>query len=379
MERVGMDENYPLTHTWLNRTVEQAQVRVEGYNFDIRKHVLEYDDVVNRQREVVYAQRRRILETEDLRNVALRMTEEHIEGIVMAHAGAAGRDDEWDVQALHSTLRSFYPFPPDFNPNVWHTLTTQDIVSQLSENAERALDAIAQQFGREIWRQMSHEGLSLQTLAEHASPFHRLIYHRIAGRLDGSLTSEVARQPLDRLPREVRPVVEEGFADAVELYRLREMMLRAVDNLWIRHLTDLDVLREGIGLRAYGQQNPLVAYKKEAHEMYQGLLAGIQEAIVTQLFRVPVAAAPQPRRQRQLVTNLQDSENARPRPVRSTAKEKLGRNDPCWCGSGKKYKHCHWHKDQIGRAPETHGARPRKASHGASVGVKGTIPRRVRA
>jgi preprotein translocase subunit SecA len=89
--------------------------------------------------------------------------------------------------------------------------------------------------------------------------------------------------------------------------------------------------------------------------MYQGLLAGIQEAIVTQLFRVPVAVAPQPRRQRQLVTNLQDREDARPRPVRSTAKEKLGRNDPCWCGSGKKYKLCHYRQDQMERQPVAHG------------------------
>jgi preprotein translocase subunit SecA len=127
-------------------------------------------------------------------------------------------------------------------------------------------------------------------------------------------------------------------------------MLRAVDNLWIRHLTDLDVLREGIGLRAYGQQNPLVAYKKEAHEMYQGLLAGIQETVVNNLFRVPVAATPQPRPRRQLITNLQDGDDGRSRPVKATAKEKLGRNDPCWCGSGKKYKHCHLRQDRAGRS-----------------------------
>jgi len=361
MERVGMDEDYPLTHNWLNKTVEQAQRRVEGYNFDIRKHVLEYDDVVNKQREIVYEQRRQILESRDLQAVALRMATEHIQGLVTSFTTGLGYGDEWDLQGLHNALRSFFPFPPDFNPSTWDQLSPEQIVEQLSERAAQTLGGIAQQFGHGVWRQMAQDGLTLEKLSEHTSPFHRLIYERIESHLDGALTPEIARQQIDRLPRELRASVEKGFVEAVGLYRLRDMMLRAVDNLWIRHLTDLDVLREGIGLRAYGQQNPLVAFKKEAHEMYQGLLASIQETIVNNLFRIPVTATPQPRPQRELVTNLQDGEAGGRRPVKATAKDRMGRNDPCWCGSGKKYKHCHLRQDQAGRAPAKAGKRPPKS------------------
>lgn len=362
MDRVGLDEDYPLTHSWLNKTVEQAQTRVEGYNFDIRKHVLEYDDVVNKQREVVYEQRLQILQSDDLINIALRMAEEHIQEQVNAFTTGLGYQDDWDLQGLHGALRSFFPFAPDFNPNVWQGLQPEEIVAQLRERAEQALDQIAAQFGRTMWRQMVLEGISLQGLAEHTSPFHRLIYHRVAARLDGALTPEIARQQLDRLPREVRSSVEDGFVEAVELYRVRDLMLRAVDNLWIRHLTDLDILREGIGLRAYGQQNPLVAFKKEAHEMYQGLLAGIRETVVNNLFRVPELATAQPRPRRRLVTNLQDQGDGRRRPAKATAKQRLGRNDPCWCGSGKKYKHCHWRQDRSGGAGRAGQRPPQKAS-----------------
>ncbi len=362
MERVGMDEDYPLTHNWLNKTVEQAQKRVEGYNFDIRKHVLEYDDVVNKQREIIYEQRRQILESDDLQAVALRMATEHFQGLVTSFTTGLGYGDEWDLQGLYNALRSFFPFPPDFNPSTWDQLSPEQIIEQLSERAAQTLGGIAQQFGHGVWRQMAQDGLTLEKLSEYPSPFHRLIYERIESHLDGALTPEIARQQIDRLPRELRASVENGFVEAVGLYRLRDMMLRAVDNLWIRHLTDLDVLREGIGLRAYGQQNPLVAFKKEAHEMYQGLLASIQETIVNNLFRIPVAATPQPRPQRELVTNLQDGEGGSGRrPVKATAKDRMGRNDPCWCGSGKKYKHCHLREDQAGRAPAKAGKRPPKS------------------
>ena len=359
MSRVGMDEDYPLEHSWLNRTVEQAQTRVEGYNFDVRKHVLEYDDVVNAQREIVYEQRRQILEADDLHEVALRMVREQVETVVNSYTKALGHDEDWDLQGLFTALRSFVPFPPDFGVQQWEGLTPEEIVEQVYERSDRALDAISAEYGRNVWRQMSQEGFTLGALAEHTSSFHRLIYDRIAIHLDAALTPEVERQRLDRLSRELRAAVEQGFAEAVGLYRIRDMMLRAVDSLWIRHLTDLDILREGIGLRAYGQQNPLVAYKKEAHEMYQGLMDGIQETIANGLFRVPVAATPQPRPERQLTTNLQEGDRSSRRPVKASAKDQLGRNDPCWCGSGKKYKHCHWKPDRGGQA--SGGKRPPKS------------------
>jgi len=142
-----------------------------------------------------------------------------------------------------------------------------------------------------------------------------------------------------------------GFAEAaytekekqlgVDIMRQAERitMLRAIDNLWVRHLTDLDALREGIGLRAYGQQDPLVSYRKEAYEMYEGLLEGVREAVARDIFRVQVApTAPPPRAA--LRTNLSDGGVGR-RPVKTAASQTIGRNDPCPCGSGKKFKYCH--------------------------------------
>jgi preprotein translocase subunit SecA len=358
MSRMGMDEDFPLEHSWLNKTVEQAQTRVEGHNFDIRKHVLEYDDVVNKQREVIYQQRRQILQSEDLHDIALTMLNEHLAGLVAAYTTALGYEEDWDLQGLFNALRVFFPFPPDFNPQEWSELTPDEIVEQLTDKGKQALAVIDQQLGHSEWRRIAQEGFTLSDLAGHTQAYYRLLYGHAAARSDGGLTPEIAAQRLDRLPKELRASTVEGFGEAIAVYRLRDIMLQAVDSLWVRHLTDLDVLREGIGLRAYGQQNPLVAYKKEAHEMYQGLLAQIRDTIVNNLFRVPVAATPQPRPQRQLVTNLQGGEARRQQPVKSTAKERMGRNDPCWCGSGKKYKRCHWQQDQAIHAPSGATQRP---------------------
>jgi preprotein translocase subunit SecA len=132
-----------------------------------------------------------------------------------------------------------------------------------------------------------------------------------------------------------------GSEDMRQVERL--VMLRAVDSLWIRHLTNLDNLREGIGLRAYGQQDPLVAFKKEAHEMYAGLMAAIQRAIVGDIYRVSLVREPQPRPMREMRINV-EAQRA-PQPARTTG-ARVGRNDPCPCGSGKKYKHCCMRKDQ---------------------------------
>jgi len=137
----------------------------------------------------------------------------------------------------------------------------------------------------------------------------------------------------------------------------RLVMLRSVDNLWIRHLTGLDNLREGIGLRAYGQQDPLQAFKKEAHEMYAELLASIQHAVVGDIYRVSLVREPQPRPMREVRTNV-EAQRA-PQPVRA-AGAKVGRNDPCPCGSGKKYKHCCMHKDLAQAQGETNAGETKK-------------------
>jgi len=275
MEWAGMDEDVPIQHDLITKSIENAQIRVEGYNFDIRKHLLEYDDVVNKQREIIYEQRRRVLSEENLKPIIMNMIREEIVGLISSHT--AGDPEDWDLEGLHSSLRTIMPLPPTMTVSRWKQLTPEEIEVQLLDLAERLYEEKERQLGSKDMRQ------------------------------------------LERL-----------------------VMLRAVDSLWIRHLTGLDDLREGIGLRAFGQQDPLVAFKKEAHEMYMDLLAAIQRTIVGDIYRVSLVREPQPRPMREMRTSV-EAERAS-QPVRA-AGAKVGRNDPCPCGSGKKYKHCCMRKD----------------------------------
>jgi preprotein translocase subunit SecA len=273
MDWAQMGEDEPLEHNLLSKSIEQSQVRVEGYNFDIRKHVLDFDDVVNKQRTVIYDQRRRILTEPNLKPIIMEIIEQKIGAAVSEYC--SGRDrDEWDLAGLISTMRVMMPLPVTLKPAKWQSLSPDEIESQLAEFAGTAYAEKEKQIGEGVMRQAE-----------------------------------------------------------------RITMLRAFDNLWVRHLTDLDALREGIGLRAYGQQDPLVAYRKEAFEMYEGLLEGVREAVARDIFRVQLApAAPPPRAA--LRTNLSEGGAGR-KPVKTATSQTIGRNDPCPCGSGKKYKYCH--------------------------------------
>ncbi len=354
MERLGVEEDVPIQHSWLDKSIESAQMRVEGYNFDIRKHVLEYDDVVNKQREVIYAQRREVLSADDLRAQVLRMVREEISRVVATHTPGLDPDD-WDLRALHGELRTFFPLPPDFSYRMWRNLDPAEIESELFELAERAYDEINRQIGRHLYRQAMREDVTLEAMGQSTDPAQRLVYRRTIEGLKGGADEEVLNQPIRRLPDEMKSHIETVFLDVYRVFRDRHLMLRAVDDLWVRHLTDLSALREGIGLRAYGQQNPLVAYRKEAHEMYQALLARVQETVARSVYLGS----------RNLVTRSTDRKQRRLRAVRPRVSGKggrrevqpkasstsvtpdpsLGRNDPCWCGSGKKYKYCHMRQD----------------------------------
>ncbi len=342
-----MGDDVPLQHAWLDKSIESAQMRVEGYNFDIRKHVLEYDDVVNKQREVIYAQRRQVLGASDLRDQVLRMVREEIGRVVAMHT--PGPEPEgWDLRGLYNELRTFLPLPADLHYRQWANLLPAGIEERLCEIAEHAYDRLNQDIGHDVFRQMSREDVSLESLSRSADPLQRLIYQRVVERLGGVSLGDGFTQPIRRLPDEVKVQIEAAFVDGCRLFRDRQLMLRAVDSLWVRHLTDLDALREGIGLRAFGQQNPLVAYRKEAHEMYGALLARIQEAVARTAYLVPQALVTQPRQQPlRAVRPGIPREAQREQPVRDVSRPSLGRNDPCWCGSGKKYKQCHMRQDMV--------------------------------
>jgi preprotein translocase subunit SecA len=287
MDRLGVEEDIPIEAGLVSRAIESAQTRVEGHNFDIRKHVLEYDDVVNRQREVIYRQRRQILRQTSLRTQIIRMMQEEIDALVDGYTAARYIED-WDLDGLNVAVRGFLPLDATVTGRSWANLKPIEIKEQLYELAEQAYDAKEKELGPDLMRQAE-----------------------------------------------------------------RFVMLNMADKLWVRHLTDLDNLREGIGLRAFAQQDPLVAYKKEAHEMFAGLMESIRHDVVYSIFTVQASAREPARRPMQEVRPGAAGGDGRGRsqPAKA-APQKVGRNDPCPCGSGKKYKHCHG-RTESPQQPET--------------------------
>jgi preprotein translocase subunit SecA len=266
--RLGLEEDVPIEHGLVTRSLETAQKRVENRNFSVRKHVLEYDDVLNKQREVIYSQRRKVLIGENLHDVITGMIEEVTARAVAVYCPEGVHQEEWDLEGLAGYAAQVL-LPDGIDP-------------------------------RELAGKRREELREL--LVERARAFYN------------------ARE------------AELGPLTMRELERL--ILLRLVDEKWMDHLDAMDQLREGIGLRAYGQRDPLVEYKFESYEMFQNMIASIQEDAIRYLFRVRVVAAPE---RRQTVENRQPEEGSG-RTVRR--EQKVGRNAPCPCGSGKKYKKC---------------------------------------
>ncbi len=284
MDRLGMEEGEPIEHGLVTRAIENAQKRVESHNFDIRKHLLEYDDVMNKQREVIYQQRRSFLAGENMKGEVLAMIEELAEDIAAAHASKEVYPEEWDWKGLNDGLFRQFNFR-----------------LQLSEDAQK--------------------NSTPETLTD--------------------LVREKAVEVYDERER--------GFTPPVLRYLEKVILLQTIDALWKDHLLAMDHLKEGIGLRGYGQKNPLQEYQKEAFAMFEELSQRMQEDVVEKLFTVQIARQEdaqrieQPRRapQRQvLVSHGGAAVQAQPQPSKREA-PKVGRNDPCPCGSGKKYKKCH--------------------------------------
>jgi preprotein translocase subunit SecA len=344
MERLGVEDDIPIEHSMVSKSIENAQIKVEGHNFDIRKHVLEYDDVVNRQRGIIYEQRQQILSEPTLKPIIMRMVGEEFGELVPLYISGNYRE-EWDLVGLYMAVKAVSPLPASQSTAIadWEQKRPEEMEAQLQEWAEQAYDGLEASLGRETFRQAQQTGLRLAELAEaDTGGLFGLLYQNLERQLDGQVWEGVKAKPLSALSKDTSQRVQEAFGQVLALQHDRQVMLSVIDNLWVRHLTDLDNLREGIGLRAYGQQDPLVAYKKEAHEMYQDLLATIQHDIVHRIFRPVGIKIQRPRPVREMRTNLEGG--GAPRPVR-TVDKKVGRNDPCPCGSGKKYKHCHGRAD----------------------------------
>ena len=298
MDRLGVEEDVPIEAGLVSRAIEQSQTRVEGYNFDMRKHVLEYDDVVNKQRNVIYAQRRRILGEPTLRPQIREMTDKYIAGLVQTFTNEKFSED-WDLDALHSAILRVLPLPVQESSMTWAGLSREQLTERLQDLAEQAYEDKEKRLGGEMMRRIE-----------------------------------------------------------------RLLMIEMVDHRWVRHLTDLDMLREGIGLQAYAQQDPLVAYKREAFEMFAELMDSIEEDVVTRIYHAELqpqqAAARRPVRAIHPVAGA-GAGDSKPEPQHKSGPN-VGRNDPCWCGSGKKYKDCHWSSDRAGTTqpdqPQPAGAKP---------------------
>jgi len=261
MQWAGMDENTPIEHPIVNKAMTNAQVQTEGYHFNIRKHLVEYDDVINKHREVIYAERSKVLSGADLKANIISMVQDEIQSLVarcLSSVSYEREEEHSNLSGLLEDLSTIFPLPSQFRSDGLSELSEKQITEKLTDYAIELYNQREQELGPDNMR-----------MAE------------------------------------------------------RLVMLRVIDLLWKEHLTAMEHLRQGIGLRAVGQEQPLMVYKREGHTNFEALLASIQHDVARSIYHVGLTKeAPQKKKEAVVVG------------------KKVGRNDPCPCGSGKKYKHC---------------------------------------
>ncbi|HXZ87490.1 MAG TPA: preprotein translocase subunit SecA [Candidatus Binataceae bacterium] len=285
MSRIGMEDGVPIEHRWISKAIENAQKKVEAHNFDIRKHLLEYDDVMNKQREVVYHRRRELLSGASLKEDILDMCHELVEGIVEAHADAERDPSEWEWKEIEDGFFKQFKFRPGFRENLNGAALNvpQDLTVLATERVQRLYEQREVEFIEPVMRQIE-----------------------------------------------------------------KIVMLQTLDALWKDHLLAMDHLKEGIGLRGYGQRNPLVEYQREGFEMFEAMMRVMQQDVVEKVFAVEVRREQdveqieqQQQRPQKVVMSHGGESVDQGAPTVKREGDKVGRNDPCPCGSGKKYKRCH--------------------------------------
>ena len=285
MDKLGVEEDIPIDHPMISKAIENAQKKVEARNFDIRKHVLEYDDVMNQQREVIYEQRRRVLEGEDVQSTIQGMIQDVIGGFLDVYCDPGIYPEEWDLKGLLEAAAELFLLPGSLQVKNLEELEREEIRELLHDKALERYRRREQELGTETLRELE-----------------------------------------------------------------RVILLRVVDSKWMNHIDVMDNLRQGIGLRAYGQRHPLMEYKKEAYEEFNAMIAAIREDVAKLIYRVQVIERPQRRPvvsvdqasqvNRENVAQLGGGEAQKPRQEPRRVEDKVGRNAPCPCGSGKKYKKC---------------------------------------
>ena len=297
MGRLGIEEDQPIEHGLVTKAIESAQRKVEAHNFEIRKHLLEYDNVMNKQREVIYSQRREVLGSEDLKDTVMEMIEEQSEGLVDFYTDEKEHSEDWDLKALRDAVYKQFSFKWSVTPVEENGIKKDQLKEMIVQNA-----------------------------------------------------------------KEVYQKKEEEFGSPMLRYLEKVIMLQSIDYHWKDHLLAIDQLKEGIGLRGYGQKDPRIEYQKEAYQMFLEMLDRIKKDTVEKLFAIQIAKEQEmkevkmERKQTFVMSRgeaAQDgggkTEDGKGVTVRRDGK-KVGRNDPCPCGSGKKYKRCCLPKEEEARA-----------------------------
>jgi len=286
MDRLGIEEDQPIEHRFITKAIENAQRKVEAHNFEIRKHLLEYDNVMNKQREVIYSQRREVLASEDLKESVMEMLEEQVEEIVDLYTDEKQHPEDWDLKALGDAIYKQFYFRWSLSPE------------------------------------------------------------------EDSLNKERLKEMIIQKAKETYEKKEEEIGSTLLRYLEKMIMLQAIDHHWKDHLLAIDQLKEGIGLRGYGQKDPLIEYQKEAYQMFLEMLERIKRDTIEKLFAIQIAKEKEikdlriEKKQRFILSHGEtgqaiagESEGGKGVTIHREGK-KIGRNDPCPCGSGKKYKKC---------------------------------------
>ena len=273
---IGVPENEEIQHSMLTRAIEKAQMKIESNNYGIRENLLKYDEVNNEQREVIYEERNKVLEGDNMRDTILRMINDVIERSVNMAISDEVPSSEWNITELHEILLPIIPLTPADYSTV-DNMKKDELIHKLKEEAVKLYEA-----------------------------------------------------------------KEAEFPDAEKIRELeRVVLLKAIDNKWMNHIDDMEQLRQGIGLQALGQRDPLVEYKMAAYDMFDEMTVGIAEDTVRILYHVKVEQKVE-RESVAKVTGTNKDDSTVKKPIRIEAK--VYPNDPCPCGSGKKYKQCHGRK-----------------------------------
>ncbi len=273
MQWAGIGEDTPIENKLVNRSIEGAQVRVEGYHFDMRKHLVEYDDVVNQHRALIYRERKKVLSGADLKTNIMSMVQEEIKGLVASHADEHG--DGLNIKGLLTEVAAIFPLPTGMNAEALASLKPAEVEEKLIQEAEAQYERHEQEMGMENMKML--------------------------GRL---------------------------------------VMLRIMDSLWVEHLTEMENMRLQVGWESLRQVRPVDAYKSEGYKQFQALLDAIRHDVTRTIYHVGIVRQEVRQPPPSIMAKVAPAPGRQKQPAAAVGGKKVGRNDPCPCGSGKKYKHC---------------------------------------